>query len=139
KYVYSASETTDSVAVINTATLVIDVVAVGQGPTVVQPIPGQPGDAGSVVVLDQGSDDIAVLRTDEAGATTRTIYKATPGANNRAVAPGGKYVFAYHDVDAPEALGGGSDQELTVLDLAGGVTHRMTVGAHPREVVFATD
>src|SRR5690606_19317917 len=82
KYVYSASETTDSVAVINTATLVIDVVAVGQGPTVVQPIPGQPGDAGSVVVLDQGSDDVAVLRTDEAGVTTRAIHKITPGANN---------------------------------------------------------
>ncbi|HEY8377851.1 MAG TPA: hypothetical protein VIK91_15250, partial [Nannocystis sp.] len=39
KYVYSASETTNSVAVIDTATLVIDVVAVGQQPTVVQPLP----------------------------------------------------------------------------------------------------
>src|SRR5687767_13458388 len=47
KYVYTASKTTDSVAVIDTATLEIDVVEVGQGPTVVQPIPGQAGEAGA--------------------------------------------------------------------------------------------
>ncbi|MCY0993347.1 hypothetical protein OV203_39790 [Nannocystis sp. ILAH1] len=139
KYVYSASESTDSVAVIDTSNLVIDVVEVGQGPTVVEPIPGQPGDAGSVVVLDQGSNDVAVLRTSEAGATTVEIHKVTPGANNLAVSPGGNYVFVYHDVDGPEQQGPGSDQELSVLDLAAGVTHRMTVGAHPRDVVFAPD
>lgn len=139
KYVYTASKTTDSVAVIDTATLVIDVVEVGQGPTVVAPIPGQVGDAGAAVVLDQGSDDVAVLRTDEAGATTLSLHRVTAGANNLAVAPDGAYVFVYHDVDGPEQLGPGSDQELTVLALASGVTHSMTVGAHPREIVFATD
>ncbi|PCC75277.1 40-residue YVTN family beta-propeller repeat-containing protein [Nannocystis exedens] len=139
KYVYSASESTDSVAVIDTSNLVIDVVEVGQGPTVVEPIPGQASDAGSVVVLDQGSNDVAVLRTSEAGVTTVTIHPVTPGANNLAVSPGGNYVFVYHDVDGPEQQGPGSDQELTVLDLATGVAHRMTVGAHPRDVVFAPD
>ncbi len=139
KYVYTASKTTDSVAVIDTATLAIDVVAVGQGPTVVAPIPGQVGEAGSAVVLDQGSDDVALLRTSEAGVTTLELFKVTAGANNLAVAPDGKYVFVYHDIDGPEQLGPGSDQELTVIDIAGGETHSMTVGAHPREIVFATD
>lgn len=139
KYVYSASKTTNSVAVINTVTLAIDVVAVGQGPTEIQPIPGQAGDGGSVVVLDQGSDDVALLRTSEAGVTTLTIHPVTPGANNLAPSPDGKYVFVYHDVDGPEQLGPGSDQELTVLVVATGETHAMTIGAHPREVVFATD
>jgi YVTN family beta-propeller protein len=139
KYLYSASQTTDSVAVIDTATLVIDVVEVGQGPTVVQPIPGQSGDAGSVVVLDQGSDDIAVLRTDDAGTTSVTLFPVTAGANNLAVAPDGAHVVVYHDFDGPEQLGPGSDQELTVLDVAAGTTHAMTVGAHPRDVVFSTD
>lgn len=139
KYVYTASKTTDSVAVIDTATLVIDVVEVGQAPTVVQAIPGQSGDAGGAVVLDQGSDDVALLRTSEAGLTTVALHKVTAGANNLAVAPDGKYVFVYHDIDGPEQLGPGSDQELTVLVVATGVTHSMTVGAHPREVVFASD
>ena len=139
KYLYSASQTTDSVAVIDTATLVIDVVEVGQGPTVVQPIPGQNGDAGSVVVLDQGSDDIAVLRTSADGTTSVTLFPVTAGANNLAVAPDGAHVVVYHDFDGPEQLGPGSDQELTVLDVAAGTTHAMTVGAHPRDVVFSTD
>lgn len=139
KYVYSASETTDSVAVIDTATLVIDVVEVGQGPTVVQPIPGQGGDLGSVVVLDQGSDDIAVLRTDASGSTTVTLYPVTAGANNVVVSPDGAHIVVFHDFDGPEQLGPGSDQELTVLDVAAGTTHAMTVGAHPRDVVFSTD
>lgn len=139
KFVYSASETTDSVAVIDTATLAIEVVGVGQGPTVVQPIPGQGGQGGAVVVLDQRSDDVALLRTDEGGATTVAIHPVTPGANNLAVSPGGQFVFVYHDVDGPEQLGPGSDQELTVLDTATGTTYAMTVGAHPREVVFSTD
>jgi YVTN family beta-propeller protein len=139
KYVYSASKTTDSVAVIDTATLAIDVVAVGQAPTVVQPIPGQSGESGAAVVLDQGSDDVAVLRTSEAGVTSVALHPVTPGANNLAVAPDGKYVFVYHDIDGPEQLGPGSDQELTVLALADDAAYSMTVGAHPREVVFATD
>lgn len=138
KYVYSASETTDSVAVIDTATLVIDVVEVGQGPTVVRPIPGD-GDAGSVVVLDQRSDDIAVLRTGPAGTTSVALYPVTAGANNLAVSPDGAHVLVFHDHDGPEQLGPGSDQELTVLDLAAGTTYAMTVGAHPRDVVFSTD
>lgn len=139
KYVYSASKTTNSVAVIDTATLAIGVVGVGQSPTVIQPIPGQAADGGSVVVLDQGSDDVALLRTSAAGVTTLSIHPVTPGANNLAPSPDGKYVFIYHDVDGPEQLGPGSDQELTVLVVATGETHAMTVGAHPREVVFATD
>src|SRR5688500_8651846 len=38
RFVYSASETTDSVAVIDSVTLAIDVVGVGRGPTVVAPL-----------------------------------------------------------------------------------------------------
>src|SRR5690606_12849194 len=93
----------------------------------------------SVGVRAQCSHARAGLRTDGAGLTARLIPNVTPGANNLAVAPGGKYVFVYHDVDGPEVLAGGSDQELSALDLAAGVTHRMTVGAHPRDIVFATD
>ena len=42
KYVYSASTTTNRVAVIDSDTIAIDVVTVGSGPTVVMPIPGVP-------------------------------------------------------------------------------------------------
>ncbi len=139
RFVYSASELTDSVAVIDSSNLAIDVVAVGRGPTVVAPIAGAGIEEGRVAVLDQGSNDVAIVATSSAFTTSVEVREATAGANNLAVTPDGAFVFVYHDVDGPEALGAGSDQEVTVLDVAGGSAYEMTVGAHPREVVFASD
>lgn len=132
RFVYSASETTDSVAVIDSVTLAIDVVGVGRGPTVVAPLTAD----GAVAVLDQAGNDVAILRTDDDGRTTVEIVPSSPGANNLAVSPDGALLYVYHDVDGPEQLGPGSDQELTVLDVALGQAFEMTVGAHPRDVVF---
>lgn len=132
RFVYSASETTDSVAVIDSVTLAIDVVGVGRGPTVVTPLTTE----GAVAVLDQGSNDVAMLRTDDQGRTTVEIIPSSPGANNLAISPDGALLYVYHDVDGPEQLGPGSDQELTVIDVAMGAVYEMTVGAHPRDVVF---
>jgi len=134
RFVYSASEMTDSVAVIDSVTLAIDVVGVGRGPTVVAPL----GEDGQVAVLDQGSNDVALLRTSDDGQTTVEIMPGSPGANQLAVSPDAALVYVYHDVDGPEQLGPGSDQELTVIDLAEGKAHAMTVGAHPRAVEFAS-
>jgi hypothetical protein len=132
RFVYSASETTDSVAVIDSVTLAIDVVGVGRGPTVVAPLTAD----GVVAVLDQAGNDVAILRTDDQGRTTVEIVPTSPGANNLAVSPDGALLYVYHDVDGPEQLGAGSDQELTVLDVAAGQAYEMTVGAHPRDVIF---
>ena len=132
RFVYSASETTDSVAVIDSVTLAIDVVGVGRGPTVVAPLTAD----GVVAVLDQAGNDVAILRTDDQGRTTVEIVPTSPGANNLAVSPDGTLLYVYHDVDGPEELGPGSDQELTVLDVAAGQAYEMTIGAHPRDVVF---
>ncbi len=134
RWVYSASEITNSVAVIDSDTLSIDVVGVGRGPTVVAPL----GMQGRVAVLDQGSDDVAMLRTSPAG-TEVEIVPSSPGANNLAVSPDGDVVFVYHDVDASEPLGAGSDQELTVIEATTSTVHEMTIGVHPRDVVFTSD
>ncbi len=132
RFVYSASETTDSVAVIDSVTLAIDVVGVGRGPTVVAPLTAD----GVVAVLDQAGNDVAILRTDDQGNTTVEIFPTSAGANNLAVSPDGSLLYVYHDVDGPEELGPGSDQELTVLDVITSQAYEMTVGAHPRNVVF---
>lgn len=134
RWVYSASELTNSVAVIDSDSLSIDVVGVGRGPTIVAPL----GTQGRVAVLDQGADDVAMLVTSDAG-TSVDIVPSSPGANNLAVSPDGAFVFVYHDVDGPETLGAGSDQELTVIASETQVAYEMTVGAHPRDVVFASD
>jgi hypothetical protein len=132
RFVYSASETTDSVAVIDSVTLAIDVVGVGRGPTVVAPLTAD----GAVAVLDQAGNDVAILRTDDQGRTTVEIVPSSPGANNLAVSPDGALLYVYHDVDGPEQLGPGSDQELTVLDVTASQAYEMAVGAHPRDVIF---
>lgn len=135
RWVYSASESSSSVAVIDSQTLAIDVVGVGQAPTVVVPL----DQTGHVAVLDQGSEDVAILTTGASGETTVEIVPVSPGANALAPSPDGGFVVVYHDVDGPELLGAGSDQELTVIDAQTLVTYEMTVGVHPREVVFASD
>jgi hypothetical protein len=139
RFVYSASEATDSVAVIDSASLAIRVAGVGRGPTVVAALGTPPPEEGAVAVLDQGSDDVAILQTDANMSTTVEIFRTTPGANNLAVSSDGRYVFVYHDVDGPEALGPGSNQEMTVVDVLSGETHGMTIGAHPRDVRFSSD
>lgn len=137
-FVYSTSESTNSVAVIDSSTLGIEVVAVGRKPTVVLPI--DPGSAlGAVAVLNQDSDDVSLLRTIAAGETTVEWREITPGANNLAVTPDGRYVFAHVDVDAPEEIGPGSDQEVSVIDVTSNQVARMTVGAHPRTIAFSPD
>ena len=139
RFVYSASETTDSVAVIDSLSLAIRVAGVGRGPTVVATLGTPATDEGAVAVLDQGSDDVAILRTNAAMVTSVDVFPVTPGANNLAVTADGRHVFVYHDVDGPEALGPGSNQELTVIDTTSGQVHGMTVGAHPRDVRFSSD
>jgi len=140
KYVYSASETTDRVAAINTDSLAIDVVDVGAGPTEVRAIPGQPVDAGAVCVLDVVSEDIALVRTSAEGVTTVELRDVTPSANDMRVSADGVWVVAYHDVDKGALIGPGSDQEVTLVSPeSSDESVFLTVGLHPRDVVFSPD
>ena len=133
RFVYSVSETTNSVAVIDSDTLAIDVVGVGRGPTDVASLDA----AGTVAVLDEGSEDVAFITTADNGESTVEVVDIAPGANRLVAAPDGAHVIAYHD-DAGEPIAAGSDQELTVLDTATRTPFELTVGVHPRDVVFSS-
>lgn len=138
RFVYTASEATNSVAIIDSSNLAIEVVSVGRQPTVVVPI--DPGDAeGAVAVLNQGSDDVTLLRSYADRETTVAWREITPGANNLSVSPNGRFVFAHVDVDGPEEIGAGSDQEVSVIDITRDDVARMSVGAHPRSIVFSPE
>ena len=134
RWVYSASESSSSVAVIDSETLGIDVVGVGRGPTAVAPLAAQ----GRVAVLDQLSEDVAMLATSEAGTTVQ-IVPTSAGANNLAVTPDGEHVFVYHDVDVADMPVAGSDQEMTVIESDTLTTYEMSIGVHPRGIAFASD
>ena len=138
RFVYSTASMLGIVAVIDSENLAIEVVEVGQEPTVVAALGEPSGDAGAVAVLNNLSQEVSILRTDLSGTAPVDQRAVTPGANNLAVSPDGAYVIAYHDVDGPEFAGPGSDQELTVLDASsGGASWEMTVGAHPRDIRFS--
>ncbi|MGB1700464.1 MAG: hypothetical protein ACPHRO_10950, partial [Nannocystaceae bacterium] len=141
KYVYSASETTDRVAAINTDSLAIDVVDVGGGPTEVRSIPGQPVDAGAVAVLDVVTEDIALVRTSAMGQTTVELREVTPSANDLRVSADGAWVLAFHDADKGALTGPGSDQEVTLVSPSSENSEStfLTVGLHPRDVKFSPD
>ena len=141
RFVYSAGENNDSVAVIDSSDLAIDVVEVGRGPTVVVPIPGTEAGAGRVAVLNPGSQELAFIHTDDAGRSTVELAPVTRGANNIEVTADGRYVVVYHDVDAPQdVVVAGTTQELAVVET--GLGHRtwtMSVGTEPRDVLFSED
>jgi YVTN family beta-propeller protein len=139
RYVYSANETTDRVAVIDTTTLLIEVVDVGHQPSVVAPIPDQPGDTGAVAVLTGGSNEVTFVRSPTLLSTSVELREIAEGANALVVSPDGGHAISFHDVDGPP-VSAGSDQEITVLETqAGGTEYRLTVGAHPRGLEFAPD
>jgi hypothetical protein len=138
RFVYSTASTLNIVAVIDSANLAIEVIEVGQEPTVVAALGEPSGDEGAVAVLNRASQEVSLLRTSLSGTEPVDQRVVTPGANNLAVSPDGAYVIAYHDIDGPQVAGPGSDQEITVLDASpGGASWEMTVGAHPRDVLFS--
>jgi hypothetical protein len=138
-FVYSANAKTHRVAVIDTVSLVIDVVTVGKGPTVVEPIPGQPNGKGAVAVLCEISREVALIRTAGPAKNTVKIVPVSAGTNELAVTPDGAWVVAYHDIDGPEMPDLPTDQEISVLSPDAGETYELTVGAHPRAVEFSPD
>ena len=139
RFVYSASETTDRVAVIDSSTLAIDVVTVCREPSMVVPIPGAAVDEGWVAVLCPGSSEIAFVRTQAAGTSTVTVRAGNAAANHLVATPDGARVIAYHRAAGPEVPGAASTQELTVLETAGSASWQFVVGANPRALELSDD
>jgi hypothetical protein len=139
RYVYSANEVTDRVAVVDSNDLSIEVVSVARGPSWVEAISSPSEEAGAVVVMSPGEDEVSFVRTAESGATDVTLGSIAEGANALHVSPDLRWALAYHDVDLPSDPVG-SDQEITVIDTASNdAAFSLTVGAHPRSVHFSPD
>lgn len=136
RFVYVASPERDSVAVIDSETLGIEPVEVGDDPRYLQTL----GERDAALVLNVGSEDATVLRTDEAGTTTSTV-RVTPGANAIAVSPDGNYAVTYLDAERREpGSGTGSFQDVTLVRISeeeGDAAFGVTVGFKPSQVFFA--
>lgn len=134
--VYVPNTNTNRVAVVNAGTFNIENLPVGTSPRYATTVPGQD----VALVLNTGTRDAALLRTDDAGKTTVTKLDIGHDANAIAVAPDGKRAIVYLN-STGSSTGAQSFQDLTVVDLTAGAetAQRMSVGFRPRGVQFSSD
>ena len=136
RYVYVALTDQDTVARIDSETLDIDTIGVGDRPDVLATAPGQD----VAVVLNTGSSSVTLMRTENDVDTVVTL-PTPPHFNRLAVSPGGQYAVAWFELTDPNATGIGSFQDVSIIRLSPGAEEviNVSVGFKPREVQFAPD
>ena len=99
---------------------------------------------GVAVVINVGSRDATILRTEASGTRTSTV-PVSRGANALTLSPDGRHAIAWLNSaarsGAAPASPAGSFQDVTVITLhdGGDAAVDLTVGFRPRGVVFAAD
>jgi hypothetical protein len=136
RYVYVANPKRDTVAVIDSTTLAIRLAPAGDTPSTLATIPGKD----VALVLNAGSHDATILRT-ESGATRTTTVPVVTGANALTIAPDGAHAVAWYDSrTGGAAAASGSFQDVSLITL--GTTDQslsLSVGFRPSAVVFSSD
>lgn len=136
RYVFVALTDQDTVARIDSETLDIDTIAVGDAPDILVTAPGQD----VALVLNQGSSSISIIRS-EGDADTVLTLPTPPHFNRLAASPDGRFAVAWFELDNPNATGVGSFQDVSVIHLEAGAEQvvNVSVGFRPRQVQFAPD
>jgi hypothetical protein len=135
--VYVPDPDTNRVAVVNATNFKVQNVPVGTQPRYAVTVPGQD----IALVFNVGTQDVALLRTDDQGVTTPKRIEVGHNANAIAIAPDQQHALVYQDATFSSAAGADSFQDLTVIDLALGAekARRVSVGFKPRGVEFTAD
>jgi hypothetical protein len=93
----------------------------------------------SAIVLNVGSNDATIVRTDASGTSRTSSVLVKPGSNAIAVAPDGNHAVVYFDSASTSASATpGSSQDVTVLSLdpAGDTYNDMSIGYHASRLLF---
>ena len=137
-YVYIPASGSDRIVKVHGKSLKVSLVEVGDRPTTLRTVPGED----AAIVINAGSDDVAILRSTEAGDKV-TYEPILPHSNSLAVAPKGQHAVVWYDHDRNK--GGlepvGNFQAVTVLRLGEGkqASLSVSVGFRVRGVNFAQD
>lgn len=136
RYVYVALSSDDTVARVDSETLDIDSIPVGDRPELLVTAPGQD----LAVVLNEGSSSVTILRTIDDEDTVVTL-PTPPHFNRLAVSPTGEHAVAWFELKSADSEGIGSFQDVSVIRLSLGQegVQNVSVGFRPREVQFAPD
>ena len=137
-FVYAVNTDSDTVAVIDATKLTIQIVPAGDQPKFLQVLAG----SDAAIVLNVGSNDATIIRTDSSGASRTSSVLVKPGSNAIAVAPDGKHAVVYFDSSMPAGSATpGSPQDVTVVTLSpdGDTYNDMSIGYHASRVFFSND
>ena len=138
RFVWVANPSSGRVAFLDAASLSVQLIEAGNGPTHLAPLPSKDG-ADRTLVLNVLSLDATVLSAKDGVLTTRTL--GVPSGGNRwAIDPSGRYAVAWTDaskIKNADPLDG--FQDLTVLDLEKDSSTALSVGYRPVAVAFAQD
>jgi DNA-binding beta-propeller fold protein YncE len=136
RYVYIALTDLDSVARVDSETLDVVSIPVGDRPMQLSTVNGQD----LAVVLNRGSNSISIIRTEE-GEDEVTTLRTPPRMNRLVVSPGGGAALAYFEMDNPQDTDVGSFQDMAVVRLQEGREEsvQISVGFRPRRIFFSTD
>jgi hypothetical protein len=135
--VYVPDPATNRVAVVNATNFKVENVPVGTQPRYAVTVPGQD----IALVLNTGTKDAALLRTNEQGVTMPLRLEVGHDANAIAIAPDQQHALVFFNAALSTGTRADSFQDLTVIDLAPGAerSRRVSVGFKPRGVQFTAD
>ena len=136
RYVYVSLTNQDTVARIDSESLDIAAIPVGDQPGVLVTAPGQD----VALVLNAGSNSVSILRT-ASGVDSVITLPTLPHFNRLTMGPLGGHAVAYFELTDPGTQGIGSFQDVTIIDLTenGEGVVNVSVGFRPRQVLFAPD
>ena len=139
KYMYVAVAKQDRVVKIDSVSLQVRAIKVGQDPGALRTITGQD----VAVVLNRKSSTATVIRGRTDGKDDLTTLKTAPDLNNMAISPDGTYAIAYFDLSLSKGAISAKQnlQDVTLIKLEKGKEQAviLTVGFKPTGVQFSKD
>ena len=135
RYVYVMDTALGAVARIDSESLQVRPIRVGERPTVLRTNP----DRNAAVVLNAGDSTVSIITSEADRDDVRTV-SVVRHANSLALSRDGRWAAAFYDNRVAERGDPiGSLQEVSLVDLDQARTYRLTAGFAPREVRFTTD
>lgn len=135
RYVYVAVPAAGFVARIDSVTLAVTPIPVGENPTTVLAAAG----TDTAIVLNRASDSVSVIESSPDGAQV-TDLDILEGCNELALDSSGRFAVAWFSNRAAESGDRiGSLQEVSLLNLQSLQVFTVTVGFNVRGVTFADD
>lgn len=132
RYVYIASRSTDTLARVDSVTLAVAPIRVGDEPTEVRTV----AEGNLAVVLNIGDETLSIVRSTPASDDVTSV-DVLPGCNALDLAPDGRWAVAWYNnrtADAGDEIG--SLQELTIVDTDLAEAYAVSVGFTIRSVEF---